>query len=172
MAMTDTLSGDITGEIRLALARTDGTGYTGTDRLARKLSLALTDGATAKKATGWFSASFTSTTGGITVAMGDASDPLGAAGDDVPSESPDGKDLRVILIENQDTTNFVTVSTGINALAGWIGATDTIAIPPEGFLLQTFPSDKVTLNGTGNADEIKVTANTASCTVVLSYVFG
>ena len=79
------------------------------------------------------------------------------------------------MIKNTDTTNFITITTGTNALAGWIGGTagsDEISIPAGGCLLATFPIDMVTLDGTGDADEIKISADTTSCVVELTWVFG
>jgi len=172
MAMTDVLSGTCKAEIDIRLARTGGEGHTGVDSLSEGSTLALTDGSSSNQATGFFSAQFTATTDGITIGLGDVSDPLGAAGDDAPTEDPDGKDLRAILIENLDDTNYITVSTGTNALAGWLVATDEIVIRAGGVLFQTFPVDGVTIDETGSADEIKITANTASCAVQLTYVFG
>lgn len=171
MALTDSLSGSIKATIDIKLARTGEAGHTGVDSLTREPTLSLTDGSGADQATGFFSEEFTFTTGGITISMGEDATPIAGGGIN-PTEDPDGKDLRVLLIENTDDTNYVTVTTGTNALSGWIGATDTIDIPAGGFLLAVFPIDKITLDATGNADEIKITANTASCVCRVTYIFG
>ena len=171
MALTDSLSGTVKAEIDIDLARTGEGGHTGVDKLGKKLTLSLTDGSSSNQATGFFSESFAMTTGGITISLGEATTPIAGA-DCNPTEDPDGKDLRAILIHNEDDTNYVTVTTGTNALSGWLGATDEIIIPAGGFLLATFPIDQVTLDATGDADEIKITADTASCTCLVSYIFG
>jgi len=172
MALTDSLSGKIKGEIDVDLVRTGEGGHTGVDKLSKKLSLALTDGTSSNQATGFFSETFAMTTGGITISLGEATTPI-AGGDINPTEDPDGKDLRAILIHNEDDTNFVKVGLGTNALTGWLaGTTPTIEIEADGWLLQTFPVDQCTLDATGNADEIKITADTASCTCLVAYIFG
>ena len=172
MAITDTLSGKASAKFDFRLARLGGGGHSGEDSLYSNPTVVFTNGSGANQATGFFSSTFNVTTTGVTIGLGDADDPLGAAGDDKPTEDPDGKDLRAIMIENLDDTNYVTVTTGTNALVGWIGAGDTIIIKPGGTLFQSFPVDGVTLDEAGSADEIKITANTATCSVKLSYVFG
>ena len=172
MALTDSLSGKVKGEIDIDLVRTGEGGHTGVDKLNKKLSLILTDGSSSDQGTGFFSESFSMTTGGITISLGEATTPIAGA-DCNPTEDPDGKDLRAILIHNEDDTNYVTVGLGTNALTGWLGGTTpTVRINAGGFLLQTFPSDQCTLDATGDADEIKITADTAACICTVAYIFG
>ena len=172
MALTDSLSGKIKGELDIDLVRTGEGGHTGVDKLAKKVSLALTDGDSSNQATGFFSETFAMTTGGITISLGEATTPIAGA-DSNPTEDPDGKDLRAILIHNEDDTNYVSIGLGTNALAGWLGGTTpTVRLEAGGFLLQTFPVDQVTLDATGDADEIKITAETGTCTCLVAYIFG
>jgi len=171
MAIIDTLTGTVEGKLRVGLARTT-TNFNGEDIISFRKVLNLTDGASANQAVGGFSASFTATTGGITISLADSADPLGAAGDDIPTSDPEGLKLRAIMITNEDSTNYVDVAKGTNALTSWLGGTTpTVRIPAGGMLLATFPSGLDAMND-GTDDEIKVTANSASCTVKIAYIFG
>lgn len=171
MAITDTLSGTVKAELAVNLARVSGN-YTGKDTLSHTKTMTLTDGTSTNQASGWFGTSFTATTGGITISLADSADPLGAAGDDVPTSDPEGLKLRAIMIENLDTTNYVTLSLGTSAVTSWLGGTSpTVRIIAGGFLLQTFPAGLDALND-GSDDELKLTANSASVTVKISYLFG
>ena len=75
------------------------------------------------------------------------------------------------MIENTDSTNYVTVAKGTNGMTNWISGTNTVRIPAGGVLLATFPAGIDAIND-GTDDEITITANTASCVVVVSWVFG
>ena len=172
MAITDILSGTVKAEINIDLARTGGHGHTGVDKLYETSVLTLTDGDGSNEATGFFSEQFAmATSGGTTISMGEATTPI-SGGSQNPTEDPDGKDLRAILIENLDDAEYITVTTGTNALVGWLTATDEIRIPAGGCLLATFPADEVTLDATGSKDEIKITAESGTCETQVSYVFG
>lgn len=170
-ALTDTLAGSILGRINVALTRASGN-YTGKDVLSHEKDQSLADGSSTNQATGWFGDTFTATTGGITISLADSTDPLGSAGDSVPTEDPEGLKLRALMIENKDGTNFVDVGLGSNALTSWLtGTTPEVRIPAGGFLLVTFPAGLDAMND-GSDDEIKVTADTASVSVNISYLFG
>jgi len=171
MALTDSFSGDIKASLIGKLRRTGGGSHTGVDSLASEPSFALTDGTGANQAAGWFSATFTATTGGVTISLASATDPLGAAGDDTPTASPDETQLRALLIYNRDTTNYVTVTKGANALT-CLGTTPGIIIPAGGFFLLASPIDGLGNMTDGTDDEIIVTANTANCSCEITYVFG
>lgn len=171
MALTDTLSGSVKASILCNLKRSSGL-YTGNDVLSHDAEMALTDGSGANQASGWFGTTFTATTGGITISLADSADPLGAAGDDVPTSDPEGLKLRGLLIQNMDTTNFVTVKRGTNGESSMLtGATDGIKITAGGILLWTSPSGVSAMTDTTD-DELLCTADTASCSVKITYLFG
>jgi len=170
MAETTVLSGEVESKIDVGLDTTEG-GLQGRNNLPHKVVQAFSNGSGANQATGFFSSTFTATTGGITISLADI-DPLGAAGDDTPTSDPEGLKLRAILIQNNDSTNFIDVGLGTNALTSWLtGTTPEIRIPAGGSLLSTFPSGLDAMND-GADDEIKVTADTASVSVKISYIFG
>jgi len=172
MAITDTLNATMKVELTGTLDRTNTAGYTGKDVLSHTKTQTFTNGSGANQASIWLNSSFTATTGGITISLADSADPLGAAGDDAPTADPEGLKIRAIVIENQDATNYVELAEGTNAITSWLGGTTpTVRIPAGGVLAQTFPSGLDALND-GADDEIKITADTASCTVKISVLFG
>lgn len=171
MAYADTLTATITAGINASLSTTEG-GISGSRNAVHELSKKLVDGTSSGQATGFFSDSFTATTGGITLSMADSADPLGAAGDDAPTEDPEGLKLRAMLIENQDATNFVSVKAGANADTNiFSGSTDSVKITAGGMFLWTSPAGVSAMND-GVDDELLITADTASCTVKITYIFG
>jgi hypothetical protein len=172
MALSDTLSGTIDFDVNVVLSRTFGLA-TGKDNLSQKKTITLTDGSSTNQAAGWCSASsITVTTGGITISLADEADPFGAAGDELPTSDPEGLKLRAIMIENTDSTNYITLGLGTNFITSWLGGTTpTVRIPAGGIILQTFPAGLDAMND-GADDEIKLTANSASCVVKISYIFG
>ena len=171
MALADTLTGTIKASLVADLARLSGN-YSGKDTLSHEFALALTDGSGSSAATGWFGTTFTATTGGITISLADSDDPLGAAGDDVPTSDPEGLKLRGLLIENKDTTNYISVKKGTNGEASiFSGSTDSIKITAGGCILWVSPAGVSAMNDTTD-DEILVTADTASCSVKISYIYG
>jgi len=173
MALTDSLSATIIASVDLAVNRSQSLGsFSGKDKAKVIHKNVFSDGSGTDQATGFFSSQFTATTGGITISLADSADPLGAAGDDVPTSDPEGLKLRAILITNEDSTNYVTLVPGTNAITSWFGAgTHTLRIPAGGVLLATFPAGLDALND-GVDDEIKITADTASVTVNIAYMFG
>lgn len=174
MALADTLSGTITLQAISDLIRTSGTkdNVTGKDVLSHKYKLALTNGSSANQASGFFAATFTATTGGITVSLADSADPLAAAGDDIPSSDPEGLKLRFIMIENEDDTNFITVKQGTNGETSILsGSTDKINVMPGGCFAWCAPSGNSAMND-GTDDELLIAADTASCVVKISYIYG
>jgi len=171
MALTDTLSGDLKALIELKLRRTGGGGHTGVDVLSRKPAISLTDGTGSNQAIGWFSSTFTATTSGVTISLADSSDPLGAAGDDAPTCDPEGTDLRLLMIENLDDTNYITIEKGTNGVS-FLGTTPGIKVPPGGVFFLMAGEDGLGPLNDGSNDEIKITANTADCSVAIDYVFG
>lgn len=171
MAMTDTLAGFIEANMQIGLDRSQQQ-ISGKDVLSHKITKSISDGSSSNQATGFFGSVFTATTGGITISLADSADPLGAAGDDVPSMDPEGLKLRAIMIQNLDDTNFVDVGLGTNALTSWLtGTTPEIRVPAGGFILATMPAGLDAMND-GADDEITVTANSDSCQVRISYLFG
>ncbi len=171
MAITDTLNGKIKVDVLSWLNRSSGN-WAGKDTLSHSKEVVLSDGTGSNQASGWFGSSFTCTTGGITVSLADSADPLGAAGDDVPSSDPEGLKLRAILIENQDDANFISVKKGTNGETSiFSGSTDSVQISAGGMFLWTSPAG-INAMEDGTSDELLFTADTASCTVKLSYLYG
>lgn len=171
MAYSDVLSGQINALLEPKIDTTEG-GKIGERIASHKMVVRLTDGAGSGAATGFFSSTFTATTGGITISMADSADPLGAAGDDAPTMDPEGLKLKALLIENKDSTNFVRFTPGTNADTNVMtGNTDSINITAGGFILWYSPAGVSAMND-GSDDEIKITADTASCSVKITYLFG
>jgi len=171
MAFTDVLTATLTGEINATTTTTEGS-ILGDRRAVHTVRNKITDGSGASQASGYFSSTFTATTGGITVSLADSADPLGAAGDDTPTSDPEGLKLRAIFIENQDATNFVKVKRGTNGETSILdGATDSIKLIAGAQFMWTSPAGDSAMND-GVDDELLFTADTASVSVKLTYMFG
>lgn len=171
MAYADTLTGELQVIFNPYIITTEGN-IAGNRRGLHKITKALSDGSGTGAATGFFSTTFTATTGGITISMADSADPLGAAGDDTPTMDPEGLKLRGFLIENQDDTNYISVKSGTNGDINILdGATDSIIVTAGGFFAWNSPAG-VNAMTDGTDDEILVTADTASCSVKITYIFG
>jgi len=171
MAFTDTLTATLTAEINTKTTTTEGS-ILGDRRAVHTVRNNLVDGSSSGQATGFFSSTFTATTGGITVSLADSVDPLGAAGDDTPTSDPEGLKLRAILIENRDATNFVKVKRGSNGETSILdGATDSIKLVAGAQFMWTSPAGDSAMND-GSDDELLFTADTANVSVRLTYVFG
>jgi len=175
MATADALTALVRAEIRSSLSRSQPLGdFSGQDRYDHLVAKTVANGSGADQASGAFVSELTVTTGGITVSLADSVDPLGAAGDDVPSSDPEGLKLRAILVENRDPAagNFITVAPGTNGLTSWIaGTTPTVRVPGGGVILATFPNGLDAMND-GTDDEILLTADTASVVTRLTYLYG
>lgn len=173
MAQADALTALIRAEIRCSLARSQGVGdFSGLDKYDHLVAQTVANGSGDGQASGAFASEFTVTTGGITVSLADSVDPLGAAGDDVPSSDPEALKLRAILVENRDSTNFITIAPGSNGLTLWIAGTNpTLRVPPGGLQLATFPNGLDPMND-GSDDELLFTADTASVVIRLTYIYG
>lgn len=173
MAISDTLNVKLKAEIVGKLARTNDSGsHTGTDQISHSVTQTYADGSGSGQASVWFASQFAATTGGITVSLADSSDPLGGAGDEAPTADPEGLKLRALLIENTDTSNYVTVGQGTNGESSILsGSTDTIRIDPGGCFLWMSPAGNNAMND-GSDDELSITADTASCTVNISALYG
>jgi|TARA_Y100000310_G_scaffold140352_1_gene139773 hypothetical protein len=173
MALTDTLDATIKIEFDAAIDRSQTLGdFSGKDVAKLIHREVFTDGAGSSAATGFFSSQFTATVGGITVSLADSADPLAAAGDDVPTEDPEGKKLKALVITNEDTANFVSVKRGANGEASvFDGATDSVVITAGGMFAWTSPAGISAMND-GVDDEILITADTDSCVVKIAYLFG
>lgn len=171
MALTDTLSGEILALLAPRIATIEG-GIDGERLASHKKQVTLADGSSTNQATGFFSSTFTATTGGITISLADSDDPLGAAGDDTPTSDPEGLKLRAIMIENKDDTNYIKIEQGPNGLTNWLTASgDILQVPAGGVVLATFPAGLDALTD-GTDDELKISANSASVSVKISYLFG
>jgi len=171
MAFADTFSAEIVARLIPKTTTVEGN-VLGDRQATHKLTKTMTNGTGTSQAQGYFSTSFTATTGGITISLADSADPLGAAGDDTPTSDPEGLKLRGLLIENQDATNFVSFGQGTNGDTNVIsGSTDTVRIDPGGLLLWYSPTGSNAMSD-GVDDEVKLTADTASCTVKITYIFG
>lgn len=171
MALTDTFTGDINLLINPRIVTAEGS-IKGNRSIAHKIIKRLTDGSGSLQATGFFGSTFTATTGGVTISLADSADPLGAAGDDSPTTDPEGLKLRLLLIENLDSTNFISVKRGTNGETSMLsGGTDSIKIVAGGFNLWFSPAGDSAMND-GVDDEILVTSNSASVSVKLTYIFG
>ena len=177
MALGDTLTALIRAEIRSSLTRSQTLGdFSGQDKYDHLVAQTIANGSGGGQASGAFASELTVTTGGITVSLANSTDPLGAAGDDVPSNDPEGLRLRAILVENRDPTdgtgNFITIAPGSNGLTSWLaGTTPTLRVPAGGVQLATFPRGLDTMND-GSDDELLLTADTASVVCRLTYLYG
>jgi len=173
MAITDSLQGSVYTKLDFALTRTQSVGgMAGKDNVMVSANQDFADGTAANQASCWLSSSFTATVGGVTISLADSANPLGAAGDDVPTADPEGLKIRAIFVANDDTTNYVELGLGTNKVTSWLeGTTPTVRIPAGGFFVQTFPSGLDAIND-GDDDEIEITANTDSCTCRITVIYG
>lgn len=171
MAVTDTLKSKFEIKTDITLTRTGGGGHTGLDKLAHDFSDTLTNGSSANQASCWLAGSVSATTGGITLSLADSADPLGTAGDEVPTADPEGLQIRLLIVENQDSTNYVTLTKGANGVT-CLGTTPGIIIPAKGIFVLYSPIDGLGDINDGSDDEITLTANTAACTCKLSVMYG
>ena len=173
MTKTDTLSGIVNVSAKIDLANAISGILSGTDTYEHSVSKSITDGTGSNQSTGVCGGSVTATTGGVTLSLADSADPFGTGGNDVPSEDPEGKKLHLLVIENQDSTNYVTVGLGANPLAGFLaGTTPTARIDAGGFLVAYWPAGNSSAMHDGVDDEITVTANSASVILKIFYMFG
>jgi hypothetical protein len=174
MAINDTLSAKLQVKLSGTLARAMGSGgHTGTDVLNHEKNQIFTDGTGANQASGWFSTTITVTTSSNTISFANA-DPTGGLGDDTWTLSPAELKVRAIVIENTDTTNYVTLGFPSTGITGWVAGTTnsgTVIIPAGGVLAATFPSGLNAMTD-GADDEVTLQANTASVVVKLSILFG
>lgn len=171
MALTDTMVAEIVAKVQARVTTTEGNQVGNVDAL-HNLSKSIADGSGSAQATGVFSSSFVATTGGVTVSLADDADPLGGAGSDAPTTDPEGLKLKAVLIENQDATNFVNVKRGTNGETSMLtGSTDSLKITAGGFNLWYSPAGVSAMND-GTDDELLFTADTASVTVKLTYIYG
>jgi hypothetical protein len=176
MAITDTLEATLTTYLSVVNSRShEGGGFEGEDVYLLSSEHDLTDGSGDDQASGAFSSeALTITTGGITLSLADSADPTAGAGSEVPSSDPEGLKLRYVKIVNLDTTNFVTITTsGVSNANGDMlnSAGASVKLYPEGKFIWTAPDGGSAIED-GTSDEIKLTADTASCTCELHYVFG
>ena len=173
MVMTDTFSGIIKASVLGQLARAGGN-FTGTDVLSHDILKNMNEGSGTGAASGWCAAATLAiTTSGADIDLASATDPFGAIGDEVPTMAPTGTKLKVFMIENLDATNYVTLKPGAaNSVTNWFGAaTHTIRIPALGWALFYFDAGQSTLTA-ASTDRINITANTGTCNVKLTYIFG
>lgn len=172
MVYNDNLTAAIVASLNPVITTTEG-GVIGERRAAHEIKKRLVDGSSSGQGTGFFSSTFTATVGGITISLADSADPLAAAGDDTPTSDPEGLKLRALLVENLDATNFITVksttSTGETSML--TGTTDSIKITAGGFNLWFSPAGVSAMND-GVDDELDIQADTGSCSVKISYIFG
>ena len=171
IVLTDVLTTRLIARINAKVTTTEG-GQEGNVDADHEITKSLTDGSGSGKATGFFSSTFVATTGGVTISLADSDDPLGSAGSNTPTSDPEGLKLRAVLIENEDSTNFVKVKQGANGESSIIdGSTDSIRIDAGGLFLWTSPAG-ISAMTDGTDDELLFTSSTANVTVKLTYIFG
>ena len=172
MGLADTLSGTLDLSVKVDLVRAQGTTLTGTDKVAHAVVRSLTEGTGSDQAKAVLTGTLAVTTGGITISLADSVDPFSTGGDDVPNEDPEGYKLRALVVENLDPTNFVTLALGTNAVTNWLaGTTPTLRIPKRGISIFVLPDGIDALND-GVDDEIKLTADTATCSCRVTAILG
>jgi len=162
MALTDTLIGKIVADFNTSIVTVEGN-IDGKRRAVHTVTKPLVDGSSSGQATGFFSSTFTAVTGGTTISLADSVDPLGSAGDDTPTSDPEGLKLRGVLIENRDSTNFVSVKQGSNGETSILsGSTDSIKITAGGFFAWNSPSGVSAMND-GSDDELLFHSRHSEC---------
>lgn len=172
IAYSDVISGKIDVRIDPILTTTEG-GIDGERTASHKIVQALTDGSGSNAAVGFFSTSFTATTGGVTLSMANA-DPLGAAGDDFPTGTVvEGTKLKLIMFENTGDTNAATVEAGANADTNVLtGSTDEINLSINGgFFLWYSPAGISALND-GVDDEFLIKSAASTTTIKVTFIYG
>ncbi len=172
IAYADVLSGDIEVRINPRISTLEG-GIEGERSVAHKIVQALSDGSGANAAVGFFSTTATATTGGITLSMANA-DPLGAAGDDFPTETAvEGTKLKLIMFENTGDTNAATVEAGAapdsNVLTG---STDEINLSANGGFFLWYSPAGINALSDGVDDEFLIKSAAATTTVKITFIYG
>ena len=170
MAITDNFSGSVSTLVNFALARAADGDFSGVDRMKHTYTHQFTDGAGVDQATIMLTGQGTVTQAGvITCSLADSVNPLSTISNNVPSEDPEGLKIRMLLITNLDTTNFITLST---AGAAW-PLTDfgTTIIYPEGIFVWVAPAGGLVIND-GADDEIQLQANVADCEARIDVIYG
>jgi len=170
MAISDTLSGNITIDIDLLLDRASGGALSGADVLRKKYKQTFANGSGNGQASCWLS-EFTMTAAigaGSTISIADSVDPFSGIGDEVPTADPEGLKVRALIIKNTDTTNFVTMSPGVNAVTFITGNT---IIYPNSVVCYIFPNGSHVINDTAD-DEIKFIADTGTCDIDVTVIYG
>ena len=171
MAYGDTLTGDIEVRINPRIATAEG-GIEGKRSVSHKIIQALSDGSGANAAVGFFSTSFTATTGGVTLSMANA-DPLGAAGDDFPTGTVEGTKLKLIMFENTGDTNAATVEAGAapdsNVLTG---STDEINLSIDGGFFLWYSPTGISALTDGVDDEFIIKSEASTTTIKVTFIYG
>lgn len=174
--VTDTLTAIVQAKIRASLVRSDY-GPKGDDVYLQDIKKNIANGTGSSQATGAYTHTGSVPTGGVTISLA-AFDLVDSANNPVnggppPSEDPEGKRIKGLLIENLDSTNYMTVRNTGNAITGIIGGTSThLKIDPGGFFLWFSPTGAGPIND-GTDDELAFFADTAEISQVrLTYVFG
>ena len=168
MAVTDTLAGTSSFAMNLSLTRAGLPYMTGLDRAIDTNAITWTNGAGANQATCWLQGTGTVTFAApITLSLADSVNPLSTFSAAVPTADPEGLKIRLITIENEDDTNYITVGQG---MAAWTDINTTL-IYPKGQWTWTAPSGGITIND-GVDDEITVQANVGDCIANIFVLYG
>lgn len=163
--MTDVLSAVVQGKIRAALARAGE--VSGEDIYLHNVEKPMTDGSGTSQVTGAWDHRGTIPTAGVTISLA-AYDPAAGTGNptdgaNTPSEDPEGKKLKAILVENEDSTNTMTFGIGGStyALDGILisGSNKSIQVDPGGLFLWYSPLGTSAMND-GVDDEVTLAADT------------
>lgn len=172
MAYGDTVSGSIEVRINPKLTTIEG-GIDGERSVIHKIIKNLSDGSGANAAVGFFSTTFTATTGGITLSMANA-DPLGAAGDDFPTGTAvEGTKLKLIMFENTGDTNAATVEAGANPDSNVLtGSTDEINLSINGGLFLWYSPAGINAMNDGADDEFIIKSAASTTTIKVTFIYG
>ena len=170
MAISDILSGEVTVDIDFMLARASAGAMSGDDVLRKKYKQSFANGSGNAQASCWLSEfGMTAAIGaGTTITIADSADPFAGIGDEVPTADPEGLKVRALIIKNTDTTNFVTMSPGTNGVTFITGNT---ILYPSSVVCYVFPNGSHAIND-GADDEIKFVADTATCDIDVTVVYG
>jgi len=168
MAIVDTMTGQTDMQFSFTLKRAAGGYFGGSDSMNHTFSTGFTDGTGASEAQIFLTGEGTVTFGAaITLSLADSVNPLSTFSAELPTADPEATKIRMLFVKNEDDTNFITLTQGVNALTDF----NATVIYPGGAFMWIAPSGGITIND-GIDDEITVQADTGDCLAKIAVVYG
>ena len=171
MASTIAYSGSLSITALLTAALSGEKTGSETARIAKSITFAATGG-TAPTLSGWFIGTGTAAAGNILLAH--ATDPLQGMGAETYSQgfTVAGTKLKILILENLDTTNSITFTRGAaNGLPIFDAASDAITLAP-GDVFVYFKKAGTAALTTGSNDKLTVSVSAGSPTFRILVGYG